>query len=76
MSLCRSLAIAGKPGRYISIEKGANAVKAPNMMMRKKYLLLVILPGYWLYFTKVHNVYLRGMYQTPVLVVLIPDRFP
>lgn len=36
------LAIAGKPGRYISIEKGPNAVSAPNIKTVKKYLCLVI----------------------------------
>ena len=35
-------AIAGKPGKYISIEKGPNAVSAPNIKTVKKYLCLVI----------------------------------
>jgi hypothetical protein len=35
-------AIAGKPGKYISIEKGPSAVSEPNINTVKKYLCLVI----------------------------------
>jgi hypothetical protein len=31
MDVCRSLAMAGKPGRYMSIEKGAMADKNPSI---------------------------------------------
>ena len=34
--VCRSLAIAGKPGKYISILNGLSAVNVPNIRMRKK----------------------------------------
>jgi hypothetical protein len=34
--VCNDLAIAGKPGRYISIENGPIAVSAPNIRTRKK----------------------------------------
>ncbi len=35
----RSLAIAGKPGKYISIENGPIADSIPNTSMRKNLLL-------------------------------------
>ena len=41
--VCKSLAIAGKPGRYMSIEKGPNAVKLPKMRIRKKYVAIHLL---------------------------------
>jgi len=34
--VCNDFAIAGKPGKYISIEKGANAVKEPSISIKKK----------------------------------------
>ena len=38
----KSFAIAGKPGRYMSMEKGARAVNDPRIRIRKKYFSLVI----------------------------------
>lgn len=38
----KSLAIAGKPGKYISIENGPNAVSEPNRRIRKKCFFFVI----------------------------------
>jgi hypothetical protein len=35
MEVFRSLAIAGKPGRYISMEKGAKAVNVPKIRIRR-----------------------------------------
>lgn len=35
------VAMAGKAGRYISIEKGPMAVSSPRMRMRLKYLLVL-----------------------------------
>ena len=40
--VCRSFAIAGKPGRYMSMENGPNAVREPNNRIRKKCRVLVI----------------------------------
>ena len=34
----RSLAIAGNPGRYMSIEKGVNAVRLPRISISETYL--------------------------------------
>lgn len=34
----RSLAMAGKPGKYISMEKGPRAVRVPRMRIRNTYL--------------------------------------
>ncbi len=42
----RSLAITGNAGRYMSIEKGPNAVKEPKISMREKYFLLFIVESY------------------------------
>ena len=36
-------AMLGKPGKYMSIENGDNAVKAPNISTVKKYCFLVML---------------------------------
>jgi hypothetical protein len=33
--VCSDLAISGKPGKYISIEKGASAVSDPSISIRK-----------------------------------------
>lgn len=41
--VCRSLAMTGNPGRYISIENGPIADSVPNIMIIKKYLFEVIL---------------------------------
>ena len=38
----KSFAIAGKPGRYMSMEKGARAVRDPKIRIKRKYLLLFI----------------------------------
>jgi hypothetical protein len=40
--VCRSFAMAGNPGRYISMEKGPSAVSDPNNKIRKKCFLLVM----------------------------------
>ena len=37
-SVSRSLAMALKPGRYMSIEKGANAAKEPKIKIKKNAL--------------------------------------
>jgi len=34
--------MAGKPGKYMSIENGPSAVRLPNMRIRKKYVFLDI----------------------------------
>ena len=34
----RSLAIAGNPGRYMSIEKGVSAVRLPRISISETYL--------------------------------------
>jgi len=41
-SVCRSLALVGKPGRYMSTEKGPRAANDPKIMISLMYLLLVI----------------------------------
>jgi hypothetical protein len=38
----KSSAIAGNPGRYISMEKGLNAVRPPSISIKETYLDLVI----------------------------------
>jgi hypothetical protein len=38
----KSWAIAGKPGRYMSMEKGLSAVRLPKMRISETYLDLVI----------------------------------
>lgn len=38
----RSFAIAGKPGRYMSIENGPKAVRLPSISILVKYLREVI----------------------------------
>jgi len=38
----RSFAIAGKPGKYMSIENGAKAVRLPKIRIMEKYLDFVI----------------------------------
>lgn len=38
----RSWAMAGKPGRYMSMEKGPRAVSVPKIRMREMYFLRVI----------------------------------
>ena len=40
--VCRSSAIAGKPGKYISIENGPMAVNIPNINISFVFLLLFI----------------------------------
>ena len=40
--VCRSSAIAGKPGKYISIENGPRAVNIPNINISFVFLLLFI----------------------------------
>ncbi len=42
MLVFRFAAIAGKPGRYISIEKGPIAESNPRIIINKKRLLLCI----------------------------------
>jgi hypothetical protein len=44
--VCNDFAIAGKPGRYISIENGPNAVSEPKISTVKKYRCLVIRNNY------------------------------
>ena len=38
----RSLAMAGNPGRYMSIEKGVSAVRLPRISISETYLDLVM----------------------------------
>ena len=38
--VCRSVAIAGKPGRYMSIEKGPIAESIPNITIIKNLFFL------------------------------------
>ena len=40
--VARSAAIAGKPGKYISMEKGLRAVRLPKISINETYLDLVI----------------------------------
>jgi len=41
--VCRLLAMSGKAGKYMSMEKGPMAVSKPNMRMRKNFLLGLLL---------------------------------
>ena len=40
--VARSFAIAGNPGRYMSMEKGLSAVRLPSIRMSETYLDFVI----------------------------------
>lgn len=40
--VCKSAAIAGKPGRYMSMEKGPIAERSPNMSISLKFFLFFI----------------------------------
>jgi hypothetical protein len=40
--VARSCAIAGKPGRYMSIEKGLSAVRLPKIRITEIYFDLII----------------------------------
>jgi len=64
----RSFAIAGKPGRYISIEKGARAVSDPKIRIKRKYLLLFIVLQIYDLLVK-HNV----RFESYLVIVLLPD---
>ena len=41
--VAKSVAMAGKPGKYISMEKGLSAVRLPKIRIKEIYLDLVIL---------------------------------
>jgi hypothetical protein len=57
--VCKSAAMAGKPGKYMSIENGPIADSSPNISMRKNLLLPFMLgkggktmPDSYVYFRK------------------------
>jgi hypothetical protein len=40
--VCKAAAMALKPGRYMSMEKGTSAVSVPRIRIVRRYLLLLI----------------------------------